>query len=495
MLLSEDANSLYLLGNTNNATTYLLKTDLQGDTIWTKHFYNLNGHALIEKEDSIYLLAAPPSGGNGGYDVALMKMASDGSTTNCYEYDFVDFFYNPYSMVITPYGEGVSSIPYHYDVSINHNSINYNNCIKCISADFSYEVDNLEVSFTNESTLEVDYDWDFGDNNSDNNYNTSHQFSSLGSYEVCLIASDSCSSETICQTIEITECQTEQSNAIITTCDSTYGWNGENYTQSGQYVWNTINSNGCDSIATLNLTVSDLSITAELIDPNCYDSEDGAIDITYESNAMPVDINWSNGLMFEDNLNIAAGEYSVTITDSNDCEQTETFTLTSPQELYLALNAIDASCDYTLDGMIESDVLGGTSPYQYSWSTGSTEEILTEVGTGDYSLTVIDDKDCEASADATVYYLGEGCLEIPTVFTPNDDGYNDDWVINGIIDYPNCSMKIFNRWGQLLFESVGYTQTWNGTYDGDALPIADYYFILDLQDGTEARTGTITLKR
>jgi len=495
MLLSEDANNLYLLGNTNNATTYLLKTDLQGDTIWTKHFYNLNGHALIEKEDSIYLLAAPPSGGNGGYDVALMKMASDGSTTNCYEYDFVDFFYNPYSMVITPYGEGVSSIPYNYDVSINQNSINYNKCIKCISADFSYEVDNLEVSFTNESTLEVDYDWDFGDNNSVNNYNTSHQFSSLGSYEVCLLASDSCSSETICQTIEITECQTEPSNAIITTCDSTYGWNGENYTQSGQYVWSTINSNGCDSIATLNLTVSDLSITAELIEPNCYDSEDGAIDITYESNALPVDIHWSNGLMFEDNLNIAAGEYSVTIIDSNDCEQTETYTLSSPQELYPALNAIDASCDYTLDGMIESDVLGGTSPYQYSWNTGSTEETLTEVGTGDYSLTVIDDQDCEASADATIYYLGEGCLDITTVFTPNDDGYNDDWVINGIIDYPNCTMMIFNRWGQLLFESTGYSYPWNGVYDGRDLPIADYYYILDLQDGTEARTGTITLKR
>ena len=274
-----------------------------------------------------------------------------------------------------------------------------------------------------------------------------------------------------------------------------FAWNGTSYSSSGEYTYATIDQNGCDSTATLDLTVSDLSITAELIEPNCYDSEDGAIDLTYASNAMPVEISWSNGLMFEDNLNIAAGEYSVTITDSNDCEQTETFTLTSPQELYLALNAIDASCDYTLDGMIESDVLGGTSPYQYSWNTGSAEETLTEVGTGDYSLTVIDDKDCEVSADATVYYLGEGCLEIPTVFTPNDDGYNDDWVINGIIDYPNCSMKIFNRWGQLLFESVGYTQTWNGTYDGDALPIADYYFILDLQDGTEARTGTITLKR
>ena len=260
MLLSEDANSLYLLGTTNNATTYLLKTDLQGDTIWTKHFYNLNGHALIEKEDSIYLLAAPPSGGNGGYDVALMKLASDGSTSNCYEYGFTDFFYNPYSIVITPYGEGISSIPFNYDVSIDNNNIDYNKCIKCISADFSYQVDNLEVFFTNESTLEVEYNWDFGDNNSNSNYNTSHQFSSTGSYDVCLVASDSCSSEIVCQTIEITECQTEQSNAIITSCDSTYVWNGQTYNQSGEYTYTTTNSNGCDSTATLNLSLSEIGI-------------------------------------------------------------------------------------------------------------------------------------------------------------------------------------------------------------------------------------------
>ncbi len=260
MLLSEEANSLYLLGTTNNATTYLLKTDLQGDTIWTKHFYNLNGHALIEKEDSIYLLAAPPSGGNGGYDVALMKLASDGSTSNCYEYGFIDFFYNPYSIVITPYGEGISSIPFNYDVSIDNNNIDYNKCIKCISADFSYQVDNLEVFFTNESTLEVEYNWDFGDNNSNSNYNTSHQFSSTGSYDVCLVASDSCSSEIVCQTIEITECQTEQSNAIITSCDSTYVWNGQTYNQSGEYTYTTTNSNGCDSTATLNLSLSEIGI-------------------------------------------------------------------------------------------------------------------------------------------------------------------------------------------------------------------------------------------
>ena len=258
MMISEDNNNLYLLGNTTNTTCYLIKTDLQGDTVWTKHFYSLNGHTLIEKDDHIYILSTTTSDGNGGLDIALMKLASDGTTSNCYEYNFTDFFYNPYNMVITPFNEGLYSLSNNNDVLTNNNVIDYNKCVKCISTDFSYQVNNLEVFFTNESTLEVDYNWDFGDNNFDSNYNTSHQFSSTGSYEVCLLASDSCSSQIVCQTIEITDCQSEQSNTVITTCDSSYQWNGTSYNQSGQYNWSIINSNGCDSTATLNLSISQL---------------------------------------------------------------------------------------------------------------------------------------------------------------------------------------------------------------------------------------------
>lgn len=260
MMISEDNNNLYLLGNTTNTTCYLIKTDLQGDTLWTKHFYSLNGQTLIEKDDHIYILSTTTSEGNGGLDIALMKLASDGTTSNCYEYNFTDFFYNPYNMVITPFNEGLYSLSNNNDVVINNNIVDYNKCIKCISASFNYEIDNLNISFNNTSTLEVDYNWEFGDGSSDNTFNTNHQFSELGTYQVCLTVSDSCSSEIVCQTIEITECQTEQSNTIITTCDSTYNWNGQTYNQSGEYTYTTTNSNGCDSTTTLNLSLSEIGI-------------------------------------------------------------------------------------------------------------------------------------------------------------------------------------------------------------------------------------------
>lgn len=285
----------------------------------------------------------------------------------------------------------------------------------------------------------------------------------------------------------------ESFDAVVS-CEA-FDWNGEAYSASGYYTYLTTDQNGCDSVATLDLTLSDLALEAELISPSCFDSEDGAIDLTYTSNAMPVVINWSNGLMFEDNLNIPAGEYSVTVTDSNDCSLSSSFELIGPQELYVSVDAMDASCIETLDGAIGLEVLGGTSPYQFSWSNGSDEEGLTNIGVGDYSVAVTDANDCEVMAEVTIDALEEDCLNIPDVFTPNGDLVNDDWIINGIGAYPSCSMQIYNRWGQLLYESEGYTTPWDGTYNGQELPMADYFFILDLDDGTEAITGTVTLVR
>ena len=84
---------------------------------------------------------------------------------------------------------------------------------------------------------------------------------------------------------------------------------------------------------------------------------------------------------------------------------------------------------------------------------------------------------------------------IPSVFTPNGDGYNDTWTINGLIDYPFCLMKVYNRWGQLVFNSEGYLYPWDGSHNGNDLPIADYYYTLDLRNRPEVLTGNITIKR
>jgi gliding motility-associated-like protein len=84
---------------------------------------------------------------------------------------------------------------------------------------------------------------------------------------------------------------------------------------------------------------------------------------------------------------------------------------------------------------------------------------------------------------------------IPNVFSPNGDNINDVWNIKALKDYDNCIVEIFNRWGQLLFRSYGYQQPWDGTYNGQQLPVATYYYLIDLRNGEKPIAGSVTLLR
>jgi gliding motility-associated-like protein len=86
-------------------------------------------------------------------------------------------------------------------------------------------------------------------------------------------------------------------------------------------------------------------------------------------------------------------------------------------------------------------------------------------------------------------------LEIPTAFTPNFDGVNDTWEIPGLKEkYPNNRVLVYNRWGNLIFESEGYDTPWDGTYNGEPLPVGSYFFIIDFNDGVkEQERGTVTI--
>lgn len=71
----------------------------------------------------------------------------------------------------------------------------------------------------------------------------------------------------------------------------------------------------------------------------------------------------------------------------------------------------------------------------------------------------------------------------PTVITPNNDGKNDVFVIQNLQKiYPDCHVVIFNRWGSVVFESFGYEIPWNGTFNGEKLPMGTYFFKIELND-------------
>jgi len=86
-------------------------------------------------------------------------------------------------------------------------------------------------------------------------------------------------------------------------------------------------------------------------------------------------------------------------------------------------------------------------------------------------------------------------LTIPNAFSPNNDGINDVWNIPALSSYADCSVQIFNRYGQLLFESKGYSKPWNGTFKGEQLPVATYYYIITANIKSGKIAGSVNILR
>lgn len=149
-------------------------------------------------------------------------------------------------------------------------------------------------------------------------------------------------------------------------------------------------------------------------------------------------------------------------------------------------------------GQIQATASG--SELQFSWYPAlylNNETILqpttTPLDNIIYTLTVTGSGGCRDSSRIAVKLLPEP--QIPTAFTPNNDGLNDTWGIPNLNLYAKCDVKIFNRYGQLVFHSLGYQHPWNGTFNGEQLPTGTYVYIIDTKRQKKIYKGIVTLIR
>lgn len=86
-------------------------------------------------------------------------------------------------------------------------------------------------------------------------------------------------------------------------------------------------------------------------------------------------------------------------------------------------------------------------------------------------------------------------LVIPNTFTPNYDGINDTWKIPALVSYPDCTVEIFNRYGTIVYNSVGYGIPWDGTVKGRDVPVGVYYYIINTKVAGKKASGSLTVIR
>ena len=132
--------------------------------------------------------------------------------------------------------------------------------------------------------------------------------------------------------------------------------------------------------------------------------------------------------------------------------------------------------------------------------TGPTYTPSNAVGTSTFSVTETV-AGCEGPASDVTIVVNICEITIPTAFTPDGDGVNEDWEIVDLdAVYPGNAVTIYNRWGNVLYKHDStvdgpYDQDrWDGTFNGEALPVGSYYFIIDLGiEGEESKTGTVSI--
>ena len=144
-------------------------------------------------------------------------------------------------------------------------------------------------------------------------------------------------------------------------------------------------------------------------------------------------------------------------------------------------------------------VTGNIVSYQWNPSIGLNnatikDPVASPSFTTVYTLDIIDDNKCEDSGSIKITVSGgTSKILVPNAFSPNGDGINDTWIITNLSAYPGATVDVFNRYGQLVFHSENYNKAWDGTYNGNPLPMGTYYYIIDLKNNEKKTAGSVTI--
>ncbi|MDN5205103.1 gliding motility-associated C-terminal domain-containing protein [Fulvivirgaceae bacterium BMA10] len=264
--------------------------------------------------------------------------------------------------------------------------------------------------------------------------------------------------------------------------------------ETDTYTVEITDGNGCTFISEAFVDLAPLiNVVPEVSHISCIGANDGAITLQVSGGTAPYAYLWSTGSREQGISDLKPGDYGIIVADAAGCTSEVDLEIIEPKAFIYEVNVTPASCDDIMDGAIDLFVGGGTPPFTYSWSDGSTGTELANLPSGTYELTVSDVNGCTEEKSVNVPLTSTICLEVPKAFSPNGDLINDTWIINQTAAFPNLTVQVFNRWGEQLFSSHGYARPWDGSHKGKIVPSGTYYYLIDLGTAGKSVAGSITI--
>jgi gliding motility-associated-like protein len=249
-----------------------------------------------------------------------------------------------------------------------------------------------------------------------------------------------------------------------------------------------------------------LSITAEIENASCPPVADGTIHVIVTGGTAQYTFNWNNGFNASDNIDLLPGTYTVTATDANNCSITGNYAVV--YQYTLGVNVTAAPPDTILKGeSVQLNATSNNNTVTFEWTPSDglncwncAAPVATPEKTKTYIVTALSATGCLAYDTVTIHVIERENVYTPSGFTPNGDGLNDDFMLNGVPeDLEKFYVVVFDRWGEKVFESEDPMFHWDGVFQGKPLNPAVFVYHMKYKIKNVAklyeRKGSVTLIR
>ena len=275
----------------------------------------------------------------------------------------------------------------------------------------------------------------------------------------------------------------------------------------GNYAVTATDANGCSASATAAIIeLPGIQYTATAHNIFCVPLQNGFIQVSVSAASLPVSYLWSNGQQTPSVYMLNQGNYSLTITNAAGCKVDTSFVIGNDSAFSLSVFPTDTTIQLGNSAAIMAIPHGDGISFMY-WDPSEYVQCDTCASTSAapiqtmlYHVSVVSDSGCTAVDSILVNVVPFYNIFIPNVFTPNGDGNNDEFQVFGQkSDWKEFNIKMFDRWGEKVFESNDMNFLWNGMYKGKPLPmqVLVYEVHLTFLDNHTAQLykGSVTLVR